>query len=94
MSEMKPKLYIIRGPSNYWKLCLEATGGRNVGIIDSAFRLNGKRQLTGLRKRPDFRAKEGSSTVGGSGFVGYVQFNSLMEAEKFLEEWYDVKWQR
>jgi hypothetical protein len=88
---MKDKLYIIRDPSSYWKLCQEITGGRNIGIIDSDFRLNGKRSMKGLRKSKDFTQTDGASTKGGSGYVGYIKFNSLNEAISFLEQWYDVR---
>lgn len=88
---MKPKLYIFRAPENYWKLCLESTGGRNVAILDSDFRLNGKRQLIGLRIRSGFVEKKGASTVGGTGYIGYVKFFSFDEAKQFLEQYYDVR---
>ncbi|KAB2638534.1 MAG: hypothetical protein DVB25_07545 [Verrucomicrobia bacterium] len=89
---MKPKLYIFGGPGNYWKLSAACTGGRNeYGIIDSDFRLNGKRKISGLKMHPDFKEKKGASTAGGSGYIGHVQFSSFDKAKEFLEKYYDVR---
>jgi len=93
-SDPKPKIWIHRGPDGYWKLSADSVGGRNeYGIIDSSFRLNGKKgKIIGLPKHPNFvKSADGASTVGGSGYIGHVRFISYDAAVEFLEEKHDVR---
>jgi hypothetical protein len=89
----KTKLWVRRSPG-YLKLCADADGGRNVGIIDAAGWINAKSgPVSIISREASFTASpSGASRCdGGSGYRGWAYFGSLAGALTWLRERFDLR---
>jgi hypothetical protein len=87
------KLWVHRSPG-YLKLCADADGGRNVGIIDAAGWINAKSgPVSIISREASFTASpSGASRCdGGSGYRGWASFGSIAGALTWLRNRFDLR---
>jgi hypothetical protein len=89
----RPRIWIHPG-RGYLKICDDAVGGRNLGIIDPDGWINAKsgKKLTVIQKEGSFvPSQTGATRVhGGSGYSGWADCGSVEGAKDWLRQRFDV----
>jgi hypothetical protein len=87
------KIY-LREEANYWKIGEDIVGGRNLGVIDRQGTISARKgPLTRIKGLPQFQSspRGHSKRHGGSGYVGWVEFDSVDAGMEWLRTQFDVR---